>query len=85
METKLKDDPGITMLVNNSGFASVVPLLDADIQKMEDMIALNVTALTRLRVRNASLSASSAEILADIPLGWLRTIAGTLAQSVAGF
>jgi hypothetical protein len=54
VETKLKDDPGITMLVNNSGFASVAPLLDADIQKMEDMIALNVTALTRLRVRNAS-------------------------------
>jgi hypothetical protein len=31
------------------------------------------------------LSASSAEILADIPLGWLRTIAGTLAQSAAAF
>ena len=30
-------------------------------------------------------SASSAEILADIPLGWLRTIAGTLAQSAAAF
>jgi len=60
--------------------------LDADIQKMEDMIAPKVTALTRLRVRNASpLSASSAEILADIPLGWLRTIAGTLAQSAVAF
>ena len=31
------------------------------------------------------LSASSAEILADIPLGWLRTIPGTLAQSAAAF
>jgi short-subunit dehydrogenase len=48
VETKLKDDPGITMLVNNAGFASVAPLLDADIEKMEDMIALNVVALTRL-------------------------------------
>jgi hypothetical protein len=26
-----------------------------------------------------------AEILADIPLGWLRTIAGTPAQSAAAF
>jgi NAD(P)-dependent dehydrogenase (short-subunit alcohol dehydrogenase family) len=56
VETTLKDDPSITLLVNNAGFASVAPLLDADIQKMEDMIALDVTAPTRLRVRNASPS-----------------------------
>jgi short-subunit dehydrogenase len=56
VEAKLRDDPSITLLVNNAGFASVAPLVDADIQKLEDMIALNVTALTRLRVRNASLS-----------------------------
>jgi hypothetical protein len=30
-------------------------------------------------------SASSTEILADIPWGWLRTIAGTLEQSAAAF
>src|SRR6266403_2537170 len=48
VETKLKDDPSITMLVNNAGFASVAALLEADIRKMQDMIALNVTALTRL-------------------------------------
>jgi len=48
VETKLRDDPGVTMLVNNAGFASVAPLLEADIRKMQDMIALNVTALTRL-------------------------------------
>ena len=48
VETKLKDDPSITMLVNNAGIGSVAPLLDADIEKMEDMIALNITALTRL-------------------------------------
>ena len=44
VETKLS----VTMLVNNAGFASVAPLLEADIRKMQDMIALNVTALTRL-------------------------------------
>jgi len=48
VETKLKDDPSITMLVNNAGFASVAPLLEADIRKMQDMIALNIPALTRL-------------------------------------
>jgi short-subunit dehydrogenase len=36
------------MLVNNAGTASVAPLLDADIEKMQDMITLNITALTRL-------------------------------------
>src|SRR6202022_4843437 len=36
VETKLKDDPSITMLVNNAGIGSVAPLLDADIEKMEE-------------------------------------------------
>ena len=36
------------MLVNNAGSASVAPLLNADADAMEAMIALNVTALTRL-------------------------------------
>jgi short-subunit dehydrogenase len=48
VEAKLKDDPSITMLVNNAGTASLSPLLDADIAKMEEMITLNITALTRL-------------------------------------
>lgn len=48
VETKLKDDPSITLLVNNAGFASVAPLLNADIEKMEEMIALNSIVPTRL-------------------------------------
>jgi short-subunit dehydrogenase len=48
VETTLRDDQTITMLVNNAGIASVAPLLNADVEKMDDMIALNVTALTRL-------------------------------------
>lgn len=48
VETTLRDDPTITMLVNNAGVAAVAPLLNADVKKMEDMIALNITALTRL-------------------------------------
>jgi short-subunit dehydrogenase len=48
VETTLRDDQTITMLVNNAGVASVAPLLNADVEKMDDMIALNITALTRL-------------------------------------
>src|SRR5258706_12077471 len=48
VETTLREDQSITMLVNNAGIASVAPLLGADVEKMDDMIALNITALTRL-------------------------------------
>jgi len=48
VEATLRDDASITMLVNNAGTASVAPLLSADVEKMEEMIALNVTAPTRL-------------------------------------
>ena len=48
VEAALRDDPSITLLVNNAGVASVAPLLNADVEEMDDMIALNVTALTRL-------------------------------------
>ena len=48
VETVLREDPGITMLVNNAGVGSVASILQADVDKMEAMIDLNVTALTRL-------------------------------------
>jgi len=48
VEATLRDDPSITLLVNNAGTASVAPLLHADVETMDDMIVLNVTALTRL-------------------------------------
>lgn len=48
IEKVLKTDSGITLLVNNAGVGATAPLLAADIGKMEQMIALNVTALTRL-------------------------------------
>ena len=48
VEAKLKEDSSITTLVNNAGIGAVVPLLNADIEKMEEMIALNSIALTRL-------------------------------------
>ncbi len=48
VERILRTDPAITMLVNNAGTASIAPLLNADVDKMDEIIALNVTALTRL-------------------------------------
>ena len=48
VESVLREDQTITMLVNNAGTASVAPLLNADVEKMDEMIALNVTAFTRL-------------------------------------
>ena len=48
VEGILRDDPAITMLVNNAGFGSITPLLNSDVDRMDDMIALNITALTRL-------------------------------------
>lgn len=48
LERILREDPAITLLVNNAGMASTAPLLNADVAEMSRMISLNVNALTRL-------------------------------------
>jgi short-subunit dehydrogenase len=48
VEDILRNDASITLLVNNAGVGATAPLLNADIDKMEQMIDLNVTALMRL-------------------------------------
>jgi short-subunit dehydrogenase len=48
VEALLRSDEDITLLVNNAGVGGTGPLLGSDVDKMQDMIALNVTALTRL-------------------------------------
>ncbi|MGS0891116.1 SDR family NAD(P)-dependent oxidoreductase [Burkholderia stagnalis] len=48
VETKLKQDASITLLVNNAGVGTHAPLLDSDVDAMTRMIELNVTAVTRL-------------------------------------
>ena len=40
--------PSITLLVNNAGVGAAGPLLNSDVEKMDEMIRLNVGALTRL-------------------------------------
>ena len=48
VEDMLRTNASISMLVNNAGVGATAPLLASDVDKMEDMIRLNVTALTRL-------------------------------------
>jgi short-subunit dehydrogenase len=48
VEETLRKDASITLLVNNAGVGGTAPLLTSDIDKMEQMIGLNVMALTRL-------------------------------------
>ena len=48
IEEILTNDPSITMLVNNAGIGAVTSVLESDVDEMDNMIALNITALTRL-------------------------------------
>jgi short-subunit dehydrogenase len=48
IETLLRTDTRITLLVNNAGIGATAPLLQADVEKMDAMIRLNVGVLTRL-------------------------------------
>lgn len=48
VESILRNDASITLLVNNAGVGGVMPLLGSPVDDMEDMVTLNVTALMRL-------------------------------------
>jgi short-subunit dehydrogenase len=48
VERKLREDASINLLVNNAGIGTHTSLLDSDVERMAEMISLNVTALTRL-------------------------------------
>ncbi|QXI29280.1 SDR family NAD(P)-dependent oxidoreductase [Pseudomonas vanderleydeniana] len=48
VERKLREDASITLLVNNAGIGTHTSLLESDVERMAEMISLNVTALTRL-------------------------------------
>lgn len=48
VEQVLRTHSGITMLLNNAGVGATAPLLQSDVAKMDAMIALNITAPTRL-------------------------------------
>jgi short-subunit dehydrogenase len=48
VERVLREDEAITMLVNNAGIGAVTPLLNTNVSQVDNLIALNVVALTRL-------------------------------------
>ena len=48
IEGVLRTNTEISILVNNAGFGSIKPVIESPVDEMENMIDLNVTALTRL-------------------------------------
>lgn len=48
IESTLRTDPRISMLINNAGFGATSALLESDVERMDEMVALNVRALMRL-------------------------------------
>ncbi|RQO52356.1 SDR family oxidoreductase [Variovorax sp. KBW07] len=48
VDAAIRTNRELTLLVNNAGVGATAPLLASDIDKMEEMIAINVNALTRL-------------------------------------
>lgn len=48
VEQRLQSDERITLLVNNAGVGATQPLVDSDVDHLDNMIQVNVTALTRL-------------------------------------
>lgn len=72
VERRLRDDASIALLVNNAGVAMNGPLADADMDRAERMIALNVVALTRLAAGAAEGSAGVAAAPSSISVRWWR-------------
>ena len=48
VEQRLQSDDGISLLVNNAGIGATQTLVDSDVDRLDEMIQVNVTALTRL-------------------------------------
>lgn len=48
VEERLKTDANISLLVNNAGVGATQPLLESNVDKLEDLLTLNVNVLMRL-------------------------------------
>ena len=48
VEANLRADSRITLLVNNAGLGAITPLLNTDVEKMDELLRVNILALTRL-------------------------------------
>jgi len=48
VEDRLRTDANISLLVNNAGVGATHPLLESDVDKLDDLLTLNVNVLMRL-------------------------------------
>ncbi len=70
VESRLKDDPRIGLLINNAGTSLPGGFVDADLDSLEKLIALNVTAVTRLAAAVAPrLAGEGSGAIVNIALG----------------
>jgi short-subunit dehydrogenase len=87
VDSRLRDDAQIGVLVNNAGVAVPGKLIETDIDKVEAMLQLNITAPTRLAhaagrafaARGQGAIINIASVTALIPEGFSGTYSGTKA------
>ena len=87
VERRLRDDPSIAMLVNNAGIAVAGPMLGSNVEKLQGMLDLNVTAPLRLAhaavagfvARGQGTLINVASVLALMPERFNATYSGTKA------
>ena len=87
VESRLRGDERITMLVNHAGMAVAGTFVDADIDRVETMLLLNVVAPTRLAAaalpgmiaRGRGIVVNIASVLALAPERFSGTYSGTKA------
>ena len=92
VEEVLRTDASITLLVNNAGIGSLKPLLESDSRQMDEMIHLNVVALTRLTraaapgfvERGAGTIVNVASVVAIKP-EWLNGVYGATKAFVVAY
>jgi short-subunit dehydrogenase len=53
IEQRLLTDTSITLFLNNAGQAAITPLVESDVDKIEQMLEVNVIAFTRLAAASA--------------------------------
>jgi len=87
VEQRLREDASIAMLVNNAGVAVSGPMLGSDVDRLEAMVAINITAALRLShaavagfvARGTGTLVNIASVLALAPERFNATYCGTKA------
>ena len=87
VERRLREDASIAMLVNNAGIAVAGPMIGSDIDRLEEMVNLNITAPLRLAhaavagfvARDSGTLINVASVLALAPERFNGTYSGTKA------